>query len=90
MEHLLHAPLPGIRLRGLMAIGPHPANEPELRAAFAQVRALRDACRQRFGLSGFTELSMGMSGDFVPAIMEGATLIRVGTAIFGARGDAQA
>jgi len=89
VEQLLRAPLPGIRLRGLMAIGPHPATEPELRAAFAGVRALRDECRQRFGLSGFTELSMGMSSDFVPAIREGATLIRIGTAIFGSRSDAQ-
>ncbi len=89
VEQLLHASLPGIRLRGLMAIGPHPASEPELRSAFAEVRALRDECLQRFGPPGFTELSMGMSSDFVPAIREGATLIRIGTAIFGSRSDAQ-
>ncbi|MDA8363647.1 MAG: YggS family pyridoxal phosphate-dependent enzyme [Gammaproteobacteria bacterium] len=86
VEQLAQAALPGIRLRGLMAIGPHPATEPQLRAAFAAVRALRDDCRQRLGLSGFTELSMGMSADFVPAIAEGATMVRLGTAIFGARG----
>ncbi|MHB8346222.1 MAG: YggS family pyridoxal phosphate-dependent enzyme [Acidiferrobacterales bacterium] len=89
LEQLLKASPPGLRLRGLMAIGPHPADEPELRAAFGAVRALRDECRQRFGLSGFTELSMGMSGDFVPAIREGATLIRIGTAIFGGRSVSQ-
>ncbi len=82
---LLQSPLPGITLRGLMAIGPQGAAEPELRAAFAAVRALRDECRQRFALAEFSEISMGMSSDFVPAIREGATIIRVGTAIFGAR-----
>ncbi len=89
VEQLLQTSLPGLKLRGLMAIGPYPADEPELRAAFSAVRALRDECRQRFGLSGFSELSMGMSGDFVPAIKEGATLIRVGTAIFGERSVSQ-
>ncbi len=85
VEQLLEAAVPGIRLRGLMAIAPHPATEAELRAAFATVRTLRDECRQQFGLPDFTELSMGMSEDFVPAIREGATMVRVGTAIFGAR-----
>ncbi|MHB8455120.1 MAG: YggS family pyridoxal phosphate-dependent enzyme [Acidiferrobacterales bacterium] len=85
IAQLLQCALPGIELRGLMAIGPHDAAEAELRTAFAAVRALRDECRQRFALPEFSEISMGMSGDFVPAIREGATIIRVGTAIFGAR-----
>jgi len=46
---------------------------------------LRDGCAQRIALPGFTELSMGMSGDFIEAIQEGATLVRIGTAIFGER-----
>ena len=85
IESLLQAHLPGLTLRGLMAIGPHPAAESQLRSAFAAVRALRDDCAQRYALPGFTELSMGMSGDYVEAIKEGSTMVRIGTAIFGAR-----
>ena len=73
----------GLDLRGLMAIGPHPANEAQRRAAFAALRQLRDTCRERQALPRFTELSMGMSGDFSEAIAEGSTLLRIGTAIFG-------
>lgn len=75
----------GLDLRGLMAIGPHPANEAQRRAAFAALRELRDTCRERQALPRFTELSMGMSGDFSEAIAEGSTLLRIGTAIFGQR-----
>ncbi len=85
IDALLQIPLPGLALRGLMAIGPHAANETALRQAFGKLRELREACVQRFGLTGFTELSMGMSGDFIPAILEGATFVRIGTAIFGER-----
>jgi uncharacterized pyridoxal phosphate-containing UPF0001 family protein len=49
------------------------------------MRRLRDDCATRFGLQNFTELSMGMSGDYAEAIAEGSTLVRIGTAIFGAR-----
>jgi pyridoxal phosphate enzyme (YggS family) len=85
LDDLLRADLAGLRLRGLMAIGPYPASPAEQHAAFAAVRDLRDACRGRFALPDFTELSMGMSGDYRAAIAEGATLIRIGSAIFGAR-----
>lgn len=85
LDELLKANLAGIRLRGLMAIGPHPATEFERRASFAALRTLRDDCAQRFALPDFSELSMGMSGDFVEAILEGSTMIRVGTALFGER-----
>ena len=85
LDELLKADLTGIPLRGLMAIGPHPATEFERRASFAALRKLRDDCAQRFALPGFTELSMGMSGDFVEAILEGSTMVRVGTALFGER-----
>ena len=69
-----------VRLRGLMAIPP-PADDPEEgRAHFRRLRALRDSH------DAGPELSMGMSHDFEVAIEEGATLVRVGTAIFGARG----
>ncbi len=85
LDQLLREDYTGIRLCGLMAIGPHPATEIERRTAFAALRRLRDDCAQRYTLPGFTELSMGMSGDFVEAIQEGSTLIRIGTAIFGER-----
>jgi len=85
LEQLLKENLAGIHLRGLMTIGPHPATPAELRAAFASLRRLRDDCAQRFDLPGFTELSMGMSGDFVEAIQEGATFVRLGSAVFGDR-----
>lgn len=85
LDQLLRADLTGLRLRGLMTIGPYPAGMPEQRAAFAAVRELRDVCRNRFALAEFTELSMGMSGDYPSAIAEGATLVRVGSAIFGER-----
>ena len=85
LEQLLTANLSGIHLRGLMAIGPHPATESERRVSFAALRKLRDDCAQHFALPGFTELSMGMSGDFIEAIQEGSTLVRIGTAIFGER-----
>lgn len=77
------AVLPQLRLRGLMAI---PAPTPDVnqqRAAFHQVRELFDMLNKR-GLELDT-LSMGMSGDFEAAIAEGATMLRVGTAIFGPR-----
>lgn len=85
LDQIVAAGLVGLRLRGLMAIGPHPASEPEVRSAFAAVRTLREICVARHALPGFTELSMGMSGDLEAAILEGSTLVRVGTAIFGER-----
>ena len=72
-------------LRGLMAMAPYPAEEAETRRAFAAVRELRDALAVHFALPNFTELSMGMSGDFEAAILEGATQVRVGSSIFGER-----
>jgi pyridoxal phosphate enzyme (YggS family) len=85
IEQLLKENLPAVSLRGLMTIGPHTAPEKEIRGCFAKLRELRDACHTRYALPGFTELSMGMSGDYVEAIKEGATMVRVGTAIFGER-----
>jgi pyridoxal phosphate enzyme (YggS family) len=77
------AALPRLRLRGLMAI-PAPSTDPaEQRAAFATVRKLYEELRAE-GLELDT-LSMGMSGDLEAAIAEGATMVRVGTALFGER-----
>jgi len=76
--------LPGLELRGLMAMPP-PAQDPEdARPHFAQVRGLRDQLQDEFGRP-LPELSMGMSGDFEVAVEEGATLVRIGTALFGPR-----
>jgi pyridoxal phosphate enzyme (YggS family) len=72
--------LPRLKLRGLMAI-PEPGGDP--RPRFRLLRALRDELNAQ-GLALDT-LSMGMSGDFEVAIAEGATLVRVGSAIFGKR-----
>jgi len=85
LDSLLQARLTHVRLRGLMTIGPAGASGDAVRACFARLRALRDECRIRSGLAQFTELSMGMSADYAEAIVEGATMIRVGSAIFGER-----
>lgn len=74
-----------LSLRGLMTIGRLNAGEVATRRAFAQLRALRDSMRELGGLLEFNELSMGMSGDFTWAIAEGATMVRVGSALFGER-----
>ncbi len=79
------ARLPSLRLRGLMTVGPLTEDEGRIRAAFAELRKLFDELRGGGGLPGFDTLSMGMSGDFEAAIEEGSTLVRVGTALFGAR-----
>ncbi|MCB9729025.1 MAG: YggS family pyridoxal phosphate-dependent enzyme [Deltaproteobacteria bacterium] len=76
---------PALRLRGLMCI-PRPATVASPRAAFARTRAALEAIRDRVDLTaGAPVLSMGMSDDYPDAIAEGSTLVRVGTAIFGAR-----
>jgi PLP dependent protein len=74
-----------LRVRGLMTVGPLSDDEERIRASFASLRTLFQEIRAGGGLSAFDTLSMGMSGDFETAIEEGATLIRVGTALFGAR-----
>ncbi len=70
--------LPHLDVRGLMTIAPFTTNPQETRPTFRRLRELRDEL-------ALTELSMGMSGDFEVAIEEGATMVRVGTAIFGPR-----
>lgn len=72
------AGLPGLRVRGLMAIPPVTESPERTRPYFRRLRELRDEL-------GLEHLSMGMSADFEVAIEEGATMVRVGTAIFGAR-----
>jgi pyridoxal phosphate enzyme (YggS family) len=75
------AGLPGLRVRGLMAIPPAAENPEHTRPHFRRLRELRDEL-------GFEHCSMGMSADYEIAIEEGATMVRVGTAIFGPRASA--
>ncbi|MBS0320100.1 MAG: YggS family pyridoxal phosphate-dependent enzyme [Proteobacteria bacterium] len=79
------AALPGLRLRGFMGIAAPDADRATQRRQFARLRACRDAARER-GLA-LDVLSMGMSADFEDAIAEGSTEVRIGSAIFGARGS---
>ncbi len=76
--------LPGIRVRGLMTMAPLGSDEAALHRVFASLRTRRDTLEQEFGVK-LPELSMGMSSDFREAIAEGATIVRIGTAIFGGR-----
>ena len=77
----------GLRLQGLMTIGAHVRDEAAIRAGFAHLRKLRDQILAEAapGTEQCTQLSMGMTEDMELAIAEGATIVRVGTAIFGPR-----
>ncbi len=77
--------LEGVRLRGLMAIPPYAEDPEQSRPYFARLRALRDGLLKELPWADLQVLSMGMSNDFEAAIEEGATMVRVGTAIFGSR-----
>ena len=83
--------LPGLSLQGLMTMAPFVTDPEIVRPAFASLRGLLDALRERFPAQGddpahvWRHLSMGMTGDFEVAIEEGATMVRVGRAIFGER-----
>lgn len=74
-----------IRIQGLMTIGPNTEDPEKIRASFRLMRELREALKKKFPAHNWETLSMGMSGDYTIAIEEGATLIRVGTAVFGER-----
>ena len=76
LEHI--ARLPHLRIKGLMTIAPYADNPEEVRPVFRRLRLMRDSL-------GLEHLSMGMSHDFEVAIEEGATLVRIGRAIFGER-----
>lgn len=81
--------LPRLDLRGLMAIPPFLDDPEDVRPYFRRLRELRDETQKRIGAAAaeiFREISMGMSHDFEVAIEEGATQIRIGTALFGSRG----
>jgi pyridoxal phosphate enzyme (YggS family) len=76
--------LAALELVGLMTVGAPVATPEEARAGFARLRELRDELAPRLGRE-LPELSMGMSGDYEVAVEEGATMVRVGTALFSAR-----
>jgi len=84
LPHLDH-----LAMRGLMTIAPFDNNPQSARACFRQLRILRDTLSAAHPQLDFSELSMGMSGDFEIAIEEGSTLVRIGTALFGRRSPPQ-
>jgi pyridoxal phosphate enzyme (YggS family) len=77
--------LQNIAMRGLMTVAPFDQNPDSARACFRTLREMRDALAQKHPHLDFSELSIGMSGDFEIAIEEGSTLVRIGTALFGSR-----
>jgi len=74
-----------LRARGLMTMAPYSDNPEDARPSFARLKRLQAWLAGRFQETDWSELSMGMSGDFVPAIEEGATILRIGTAVMGPR-----
>lgn len=78
--------LPGLKLGGFMTMAPHVDDEDEVRRAFADLRKIRDDMANRYeGDADLGELSMGMSHDYQIAVQEGATILRLGTVLFGDR-----
>jgi pyridoxal phosphate enzyme (YggS family) len=76
--------LPRLEIQGLMTIAPWTPEAEKVRPIFRQLRELKQRCEDQLG-AVLPHLSMGMSGDFEVAIEEGATLLRIGTALFGPR-----
>ncbi len=76
--------LPRLEIQGLMTVAPYSPDPQRARTYFKSLRELRDKYSERLG-APLSHLSMGMSGDFEVAIEEGATIVRIGTALFGAR-----
>jgi len=77
--------MPGIIVQGLMTIGPLTSDEIQVRKAFAHLRELSDKSKTLHPELTFSTVSMGMSQDYLWAIKEGSTMVRIGTAIFGTR-----
>ncbi len=75
---------PSLEVKGLMTVPPYREDPEEVRPFFAELRNLRNRLEEEFKIS-LPELSMGMSHDYPVAVKEGATMVRVGTAIFGER-----
>jgi pyridoxal phosphate enzyme (YggS family) len=79
------AALPGVRIEGLMTVAPIVADAEETRPIFRALCRLRDGLAARFPQASWQHLSMGMTDDYTTAVEEGATLVRIGRAIFGER-----
>lgn len=77
--------LPGLRVEGLMTMAPIVSEPEQARPVFEALRQLGERLAARFGAEHFKHLSMGMSDDFEVAVEEGATLVRIGRALFGER-----
>jgi PLP dependent protein len=77
--------LPGLHIHGLMTMAPLVDEAEATRPVFRRLRELRDELRVRYPAGDWRQLSMGMTNDFEIAIAEGATLVRIGSAIFGVR-----
>jgi PLP dependent protein len=77
--------LPGVRVQGLMMMAPLGSDPEAARPFFCRLRELRDYLRINLPAGDWRDLSMGMTDDFEPAIAEGATIVRIGRAIFGER-----
>jgi len=80
--------LPRLEIHGLMTVPPWTADPEKVRPVFRQLRELKERCEQILG-APLAHLSMGMTGDFEVAIEEGATMVRIGTGLFGARPQAK-
>ena len=76
--------LPRLEIHGLMTVPPWAPNSEKVRPVFQKMRSLKTRCEEILG-APLPQLSMGMSGDFEVAIEEGATIVRIGTALFGER-----
>jgi pyridoxal phosphate enzyme (YggS family) len=76
--------LPRLELHGLMTVPPWSPDPDKVRPVFQRLRELKQECEQRLG-APLKHLSMGMTADFEVAIQEGATIVRIGTALFGPR-----
>lgn len=83
IETIMH--LPGLDLQGMMTIAPWDAAEETIRSIFRRTRSLAEWMQSKVPQATLTQLSMGMSDDFEIAVEEGATIVRVGRAIFGSR-----
>ncbi len=79
------ATFPALRIEGLMTIAPLVDDPQEVRPVFRELRLLRDRLRNEVSAANWEQLSMGMTDDYHVAIEEGATIVRVGRAIFGQR-----
>lgn len=82
-----HDPLKGVRIRGLMGMATFTDDTSQIRNEFRELKSLFDKIRNEYFRqeSTFNELSIGMSGDYLLAVEEGSTIVRIGTKIFGSR-----